>query len=349
MTVQIEIHKKLANFSLDVCFAAETGVTGLLGASGCGKSMTLKCIAGIETPDFGRIILNGRTLFDSKRKINLSPQQRRTGYLFQNYALFPHMTVEENIGAGIFFGGEEKRRLVREKLKAFYLEELAGFYPRQLSGGQKQRAALARMLAADPEIVMLDEPFSALDAHLRRQVERETMRQLGEYGKTILFVSHDRDEVYRLCGNAAVLSRGKLEFFGDKRELFASPRTLAASKLTGCKNHSRLRRLDGGRLYAEDWKLEIEVAGPVDAAAAYVGVRAHFIQPCRTHTEKNRFKPQALQVIEDTFQFIVAFKIAPDGCELVWDVAKEQWREIAGQTEGLELYIPEDKMIFLCK
>lgn len=349
MTLEVEIHKKLANFPLDIRFSAGEGIVGLLGASGCGKSMTLKCIAGIETPDSGKIVLNGRTLYDSREKINLSPQRRRTGYLFQSYALFPHMNVAENIGAGIRRGKDEKKKIIEEKLSAFYLEDLAGCYPRQLSGGQQQRAALARMFAAEPEIMMLDEPFSALDAHLKWQVEQETVRQLRRYGKTILLVSHDRDEIYRLCDTVAVLSDGRLEMFGGKRELFEQPRTLAASKLTGCKNHSRAKFLAGGRLYAEDWKLELSAAEPADAAVRHIGVRAHFIRPCVTHGEKNRFKPEILRVVEDTFQFIVIFKIRADGRELVWNVDKAQWAEAAKRLDDLELYIPEDKLIFLYK
>lgn len=163
MALQVKITKKLANFTLDVDFSVEQEIFALLGASGCGKSMTLKCIAGIEQPDEGVIVLNGRTLFDSARKINLPPQKRQIGYMFQDYALFPNMTVLQNVMAGM--GRRPSREQAQEYLRQFHIEELEQQYPTRLSGGQKQRVAMARMLAARPEVILLDEPFSALDSH----------------------------------------------------------------------------------------------------------------------------------------------------------------------------------------
>ncbi|MDR2785846.1 MAG: ATP-binding cassette domain-containing protein, partial [Treponema sp.] len=140
---------------------------GILGASGSGKSMTLKCIAGIEKPDEGHIELNGRVLFDSAKRINLKPRERRVGYLFQNYALFPRSRVLENITMGLPLPGEERIRKAREWIARFGLSGFEDRYPAQLSGGQQQRTALARMLIRDPELILLDEPFSALDSALR--------------------------------------------------------------------------------------------------------------------------------------------------------------------------------------
>ena len=160
MSLLVEIEKQLGNFHLNVRFQAETETLALLGASGCGKSMTLKCIAGIMTPDRGRIVLNGRVLFDSEAGIDLPPQQRRVGYLFQNYALFPTMTVEKNILCGIRSGSKaEKNAALTATLHRFRLEGLEKRYPAQLSGGQQQRVALARILCTRPEAILLDEPF----------------------------------------------------------------------------------------------------------------------------------------------------------------------------------------------
>ena len=161
MSIFVDIEKNLGDFHLKVNFSAEDEVLALLGASGCGKTMTVKCIAGIETPDRGKIVLDGVTLFDSEKHINVSPQQRRTGLLFQNYALFPNMTVLQNIRTGARREKNAARReeLVQNILDSFGLAELTGRYPHQLSGGQQQRVALARMLVSDPHIVLLDEPF----------------------------------------------------------------------------------------------------------------------------------------------------------------------------------------------
>ena len=171
MRLSVDIHKDFGPFRLDAAFTTDSGaVTGLLGASGCGKSVTLRCIAGIETPDEGHIELDGEVLFDSAAHINLSPQRRRVGYLFQNYALFPNMTVEQNIAAGV--RDKAGRKETAERLiHAFYLEGNEHKYPRQLSGGQQQRVALARILANEPRALLLDEPFSALDSYLKWQVE----------------------------------------------------------------------------------------------------------------------------------------------------------------------------------
>ena len=189
--------KAISRFPLDVEFQTEEEIFGVLGESGCGKSLTLKCIAGIERPDQGRIVLNGRELFDSKKGINLPARERKVGYLFQEYALFPNMTVEENIAIGIKKEGREEKedsRLYPEIL----LEGLEKKHPSSLSGGQKQRVAIARMLAAEPELILLDEPFSAVDSYLKWKLEQMLLEWLEEVQVTTLLVSHNRDEVYRL-------------------------------------------------------------------------------------------------------------------------------------------------------
>ena len=165
MSISVDIEKNLGAFRLDVHFSAGSEVIALLGASGCGKSMTLKCIAGIEKPDRGRIVVNDVTLFDSEKGVNLTPQQRHTGLLFQNYALFPNMTVLQNIRAGARRerDGGKRASITENVIKSFGLTNLVKCYPHQLSGGQQQRVALARILVSDPGVLLLDEPFSALD------------------------------------------------------------------------------------------------------------------------------------------------------------------------------------------
>ena len=200
MSLHVDIRKRLGSFMLDVKFSAENGITSLLGASGCGKSMTLKCIAGIEKPDEGRIELDGTVLFDSAQKINLPPQKRRVGYLFQNYALFPNMSVRQNILCGLNREKDRgaKERRLRDMLRMMQLEGLEDRKPAQLSGGQQQRAALARILVNDPQILLLDEPFSALDGHLRDSLKVEMRDLLERFGREVLMVTHDRNEAYNM-------------------------------------------------------------------------------------------------------------------------------------------------------
>jgi molybdate transport system ATP-binding protein len=186
------------------------------------KKYDLKCIAGVETPDEGKIVLDGDTLFDSQKRINLLPQKRKTGYLFQNSALFPNMTVEHNILCGMhkLKKESEKRRRLAQMLSLFHLDGLEKRYPSQLSGGQQQRVALARILVSEPKILMLDEPFSALDSYLRWQLEQEIGNLLRNFNGTTLFVSHNQNEVYRLCERIVVVSGGKVDIIDGKRELF---------------------------------------------------------------------------------------------------------------------------------
>lgn len=207
MALLVDIRKQLGNFQLDVRFEAENERLALLGASGCGKSVTLRCIAGILTPDEGRIVLDGTVLYDSASRIDLPPQKRQVGYLFQQYALFPNMTVRQNIAAAV---RERTRRqaVTAEKLRQFRLEDAAEKKPWQLSGGQQQRTALARILASGPKAILLDEPFSALDSYLKYQLELELTEMLEQFPGTVLWVSHDRGEVFRSCQRVCVLDRG---------------------------------------------------------------------------------------------------------------------------------------------
>ena len=209
--LDVEIQKQLKRFRLDVKLQTDGGCVGILGPSGCGKSMTLKSIAGIVTPDEGLISIQKgteqRILFDKSQKVNIKPQKRRIGYLFQNYALFPNMTIEENLSIALKnLSKQKKKNLCNEYIEKFHLTGLNKRYPWQLSGGQQQRVALARALITSPEILLLDEPFSALDHHLRHSMEKELLNTLKDYSGDIIFVTHDIEECYRVCSNILVFN-----------------------------------------------------------------------------------------------------------------------------------------------
>ncbi len=307
--LSVNIKKKLGGFHLDVQFEAREGTFALLGASGCGKSMTLKCIAGIEKPDEGRIVLGERVLFDSTARIDLPPQRRRVGYLFQSYALFPHMTVRQNIAAGVQHAGKAVREeKVCEKIRRFYLDGMEEKYPFQLSGGQQQRVALARIFASEPELLLLDEPFSALDSYLKWQLEQELVTTLEAFHGTTVFVSHNRDEVYRLCQQVCLLNGGKSEEVSSVRALFESPRTLSAALLSGCKNYSRAERLDMRHVRALDWGVNLTCSRDIPEDTAYIGVRAHFVAP--GGTGENVIPCRIRRIMEDVFSTI--FTLSPE-------------------------------------
>lgn len=208
--LEVQIYKKLAEFDLDVSFQVNDNILGLMGASGSGKSMTLKCIAGIETPDQGRIVLNDRVLFDSEKKINVPIQKRNVGYMFQSYALFPNMDVYENISVGLRARKvKDVDIVVRKVMKQFQISELASRYPEQLSGGQRQRVALARLMAYEPDVLLLDEPFSALDEDLKEDLLRELKSEL-QISRPVVFVSHNKEEVNELCDFKYKIKQGEI-------------------------------------------------------------------------------------------------------------------------------------------
>lgn len=208
--LEVQIYKKLAEFDLDASFQVDDNILGLMGASGSGKSMTLKCIAGIETPDQGRIVLNNRVLFDSEKKINVPIQKRNVGYMFQSYALFPNMNVYENISVGLRARKVKDVDIVVQKvMQQFRIFELASRYPKQLSGGQRQRVALARLMAYEPDVLLLDEPFSALDEDLKKNLLQELKSEL-QISKPVIFVSHDKEEVNYLCDLKYKIKQGEI-------------------------------------------------------------------------------------------------------------------------------------------
>jgi molybdate transport system ATP-binding protein len=296
--------------------------------------MTLKCIAGVETPDEGLIILNGRTLFDSSKNINLRPQERKVGLLFQNYALFPNMTLEQNIAIGIPKTKINKTEIVKEKIKTFSLEGLEKKYPNQLSGGQQQRVALARLLVSEPELILLDEPFSALDTYLRWQLEQELTSTLKDYKGTIIFVSHNRDEVYRVCDNIAIFNKGKIEVISDKKSLFKKPETVNAAVLTGCKNISRARKINDHKVFAIDWKMEVICSDFVKDDIKYIGVRSHHIDfedEIKYIDLVNPFKLNIIGFIDDLFNKIAVLS-QNNGTPIYMDLTKEQFNKIKNKT-----------------
>lgn len=279
MAVTVELRQKKGEFLLDLAIRTDARRIGILGASGGGKSMTLKCIAGIETPDEGRILVDGKCFFDSAEKINQKPQDRRVGYLFQNYALFPTMTVEKNIAAGLRGTKAENQKRVAEMIKKFRLQGLEKRLPGELSGGQQQRTALARIMAYEPEVILLDEPFSALDLYLKDKLQKDLAEMLAEYEGTVILVSHSRDEVYRFSEELFIIDRGKLVAGGDTKKLFEDPGQIQAARLTGCKNFSRAKRIDGHTLEITDWKITMHMKREIPEGIRYIGYRAHDFIP----------------------------------------------------------------------
>ncbi|MGH9715744.1 MAG: sulfate/molybdate ABC transporter ATP-binding protein [Candidatus Acidiferrales bacterium] len=342
MTLEVQISKRLPDFTLEVAFSAENAPLAILGPSGAGKSMLLRCIAGLERPERGRIVIGERVLLDTQTRVNVATRNRRVGLLFQHYALFPHRTVAENIAFAMLDMPPDRRaQRVQTLLRRAHADELGHRYPRQLSGGEQQRAALARSLAIDPDVLLLDEPLSALDTHLRSQTESQLQELFAAYQRPTLLVTHNIEEAYRLSGKLLVLSRGRVAAYGDKEEVFRRPPTLEVARLTACKNFSRARLISTGLVEALDWGCQIRVAHALAQAPAHVGIRAHhidFVESSAVAGDRdNTFPCWLVRSSETPFRITLYLRLHQpprDGSReyhLQAEVFKEKWERFRDQ------------------
>lgn len=364
MALEVKIKKRLGDFELNIDFAFDQHCLGILGASGCGKSMMLKCIAGIETPDEGRIVIDGRVLYDSREGINLPAGKRKVGYLFQNYALFPTMTVLENIAIGI----PEKKKAVRlEKAKTwiqkFLLTGLENHYPSQLSGGQQQRVALARMLAAGPEAILLDEPFSALDTHLKDTMHREMVDVIEDFDGYVMVVSHSRDEIYKLCPHLTVMDQGRITAIRETKAVFDWPIYIQTAKMTGCKNISPIEIIDEHHVKALDWDMLLESDRAVQAGDTHVGIRAYHIKEApdvaaddvqnhkntdyKNTYHKNTYHMEVIEQIEAPFEVQYIMKHKGVGEPVWWKASKDKVHTVGDAKRSVYIYIDPKDLMYL--
>lgn len=344
MSLVVDIEKKLKNITLKMAFETrELGdITGILGASGCGKSMTLKCIAGIVTPDKGRIVLHDRVLFDSEKKINVKTRDRNVGYLFQNYALFPNMTVQQNVELALHGTKAEKAEMAGEYLELLHVSDLAGNYPSRLSGGQQQRVALARVLASKPDVLMLDEPFSALDYYLKEKLQLELLEVLKTYQGDILMVTHNRDEIYRFCQQIYVLDQGHVVTLGETKAVFENPKAVAAAKLTGCKNIEDVEILSEHKLRVPAWNAELQLEKKIPANIRAIGVRAHYFRVPEVGETKNLLPCVCVQLLEDPFEVTIIMEHG-----IWWKIPKDIWKTVYKEKVPDWFVIPDESILFL--
>ncbi len=344
MTLEIQIEKKLAEFTLDVAFRATETPLSILGASGAGKSMLLRCIAGLEKPDRGRIALNDRVLFDSEQSVGIPARHRRIGLLFQHYALFPHRTVAQNIAFGLHdLPRDEQSARTASLVTRTHLAGLENRYPRELSGGEQQRAALARALAIQPEALLLDEPLSALDTHLRSQVEAQLQETFATYRRPTLLVTHNMEEAYRLGEQLLVLARGRVAAFGPKQEIFRRPPTSEVARLTGCKNISPAQANADGTVEALDWACRLTLTHKPSAAPKYIGIRAHHIDfpestSAGTAEEPNVLPCRLVRTSETPFRVTLFLGLDPERAaagesNLQAEVFKEKWEHFRSRPQ----------------
>lgn len=328
----VDIQKRLANFELDLSFDLTESTLGILGGSGAGKSLLLRCIAGMETPTRGQIALNGRVLFDAKAGINVPSRDRKIGFLVQNYALFPNMTVSQNIAFGLpkSLSTQERQQRVKAQLNAVQLQGYSDRYPHQLSGGQQQRVALARVLASEPEVILLDEPFSALDTHLRAQIEQEMIARLRNFNGVSLLVTHNLEEIYRVCDDLLVLDQGQTLAYSSKSDVFERPVRLEVARLTGCKNISPVKVIAAQEILAIEWGIRLRVIEPLFDRLAYVGIRAHQLRFTDDRNAENTFPCWLVSTSETPHRMTVFLKFSSTATHsqdyhIQAEVFKEKW------------------------
>lgn len=349
--LEVELERHRPGFQLRMGFSTASPRLAILGASGAGKSLLLRCLAGLERPDRGRIRLNGRLLFESETRLDGPLQRRRIAMVVQHHALFPHLNVEQNVAFGL--AGLERRqrqRRLRTQLEAMGLSGLVGRFPHQLSGGQRQRVALARALVIEPELLLLDEPLSSQDAYRRRQLQQQMIEQLQRTGVPYLLVTHDIDEAYRMADELLVIDDGRLVAHGPRQQVFQQPRSLVVARLTGCKNITHIEQRSPHGLWAPAWGVELWRQRPWDSGTTHVGLRANHLElhaagdpaeagvpnawPCRVVAVNE----SALSV--SVYVMALAADASPPS-PLQVEITARAWRRLAEAAAPLILSIPE--------
>ena len=347
MRLSADIHRKIGEFDLNVLIESDADRIGILGASGSGKSMTLRSIAGIESVDSGHIEIDGRVLYDSAQKIDLKPQKRNVGYMFQNYALFPTMSVLKNVMAGLKGKPEENRAKARNMLERFRMDGFEDRLPGELSGGQQQRVALARIMVTEPDMILLDEPFSALDGYLRDSMQAEMMEMLEDYPGQVLMVSHNRDELYKFSEELFVVSAGRILRHDETKAVFDDPGSVEVARLTGCKNYSEAKAIDEHTVEATDWGVTLKTEREVPRNVKAIGYRAHCFTPVWGSPEENCLKCDLVRVDDLPFEKNYYVRSLKENEPVCWFVQGEEQRVIENKGIPDYLKLTDGNILFL--
>lgn len=351
-----EIHNRIGEFELDVTIASDAKRIGILGPSGSGKSVTLRSIAGIEDVKSGHIEVDGHVLFDSDKGVNLKPQKRSVGYMFQNYALFPTMTVLQNVMVGLKGTKAENIAAAMEMLERFRMSEYRDRLPGELSGGQQQRVALARIMVTEPSLILLDEPFSALDGYLRDRMQVEMLEMLGNYQGQVVMVSHNRDELYRFSEELFIIKDGKLLHHGETKAVFRDPGSVDAARLTGCKNFSAVKVLAEHMMELTDWGIVLNTKRTIPEDTRYIGYRAHHFEPVWGDREDNCLRFDLARFDELPFEYNYYIRPersdisgGPDADEklICWFVQGEEQDQLVKKGMPDYLRLKEEGILFL--
>lgn len=327
MSIYIDIEKITESFSLKTKVETTEKTLALLGMSGSGKSLLMKCIAGREKPDSGSIVIDGVTLFDADKGVNLPGSKRRIGILSQERKLCPIKTVRQNIYAGTYRGTGKTDRIARmtQVMEALGLSEISGRYPHKLSEGQRQRVVLAKVLVSDPKILLLDDVFVSYLSAVREVLEEQDV--------TIVIATADPETAYRTAEQIAVLDNGTVQKVGDRKTLFSNPETKVVARCTGCENFSDIEILEDGEIWATDWDVVLKVP-VIPEGVSSVGIRAHDFVP---EIGENSYRCRVVDVIDDLSTYTVVLKPfeSKTGNRVYWKVARKQWDRMAAPEIGV--------------
>ena len=352
--LEVNIQKQLPEFLLDIAFKINNkqAPLGILGASGMGKTTLLRCIAGLDTPDRGIIVLNKKVLFDSAKKINLPPQERKVGLVFQNYALFPHLTAAENVA----FGMSRKKsvsvikREVTRQLRQLNLLGRKDCFPYQLSGGEQQRLALARVIASSPNLTLLDEPFSALDTNLKTKLTVLLQKRFSQYSGLSIYVTHNFREAYQLCPQLLLIDYGKAIAFGKRQDLVNKPPNIKTAQIAGYKNFSNAEKKSFKTIKALDWHCNLQVDKPIPKNINYIAIRSHAITLVNNNQGINTFLASLTQYME--FPDVVTlylkmhtFSENEKDWNLKLDITVEQWLLLQQRELPWHIQLPPEQII----
>ncbi|MDZ5470454.1 ABC transporter ATP-binding protein [Bacillus sp. 31A1R] len=349
MMLSVKIEKKLHDFELHTSFTARNGITGIIGPSGCGKSLTLQCIAGLVTPDKGKIMIEEKVFYDSNSKTNIKTRHRNIGYVFQHYALFPHLNVEQNIAFGL--KGMDKQDIkdkVSQMLEKVLLKGYEKRYPYELSGGQQQRVALARTLITEPDLLLLDEPFSALDYHVKDLLEQELLHIIKEnFTGVVLLVTHNMEEAYRLCDDLLLLHEGQVVQFGQKNAVFRRPENVAAAKIIGCKNILKIDSLkewdNGIECLVQNTRIWLNPQSLKGRLVTHIGIHDEDIRFVNEENEPNTFPFEVIHTVTGLKQSSVTIRVG--SILLHTAVSNNDISRILAKK--LNVYLPPEKLFFL--
>ena len=325
MGLSVKLLKRVKGFTLDVEWEIGNEVAVLFGSSGAGKSMTLQLIAGLMEPDAGFIRSNGNIFFDKSSGINISPQQRSLGYVFQDRNLFPHMTVRENIAYGLRTKSREERHTrVDDMIRQFRLEGLENMPPSEISGGQKQRVALARALIERPKALLLDEPFTALDSPLRFEMRKLLQEVRNEFDIPVVLVTHDFEDAYLLGNHILVYIDGRVEQVGERDNIFLKPQSIKVAQFLGLKNlfRAKIMRKDEHlhRLVLEVDGLQFSISADSKPGPVEVGMEVDLYvrpdeimiiregKPVKDSLRQNIFEGEVLDIVDKGRYHLVYFQ-----------------------------------------